>query len=149
MRLSGFLIQDKTFRILIQHKTFWISHPRWEFDEMAEKEKKAHTKTARDFAVKKLKKLDSRTKRFVSFEFLIFHSNHGDIYLPRCWVDLNSKLKWSSTSLVFLSKKKMPHLSWNSNELNTWADCCHTNLSTNKMWILFARQHSQFVHLSI
>ena len=55
MRLSGFLIQDKTFRILIQHKTFQISHPRWEIDEItAEKEKeKAHTKTAPVYAVKK------------------------------------------------------------------------------------------------
>jgi hypothetical protein len=42
MRLSGFLIQDKTFRILIQDKNL---------TECTEK-KKAHTKTARVFAVK-------------------------------------------------------------------------------------------------
>ena len=91
MRLSGFLIQDETFRFshpvwdfpvfkpkmrlsgfLIQDETFRFSYPRWDFPvfsskirlsgfliqdetltECMKKEKKAHTKTAPVYAVKK------------------------------------------------------------------------------------------------
>ena len=119
MRLFGFLIQDETFQILIQDKNLT--------ECILKEEKKAHTKTARDFAVKN-QAPGWQTNEIHTQKFLFSSSHHskqtyddiGKKYINNCsnltvqavlsqsirnW----QKNQWIPNIFFFISSSKLLH----------------------------------------